>query len=195
MYTKFFKFLLSLGLFIGVGFWADVHEVEASENVGENTNMVSSLEVANSDNVDDNIEGYEKYLIEDGDTVIFDLELAIENNESAEMLTFGEIFNSLADEANETPQSEYGITTYGFIDSATKYGNWCGRGNSGGTALDSLDFACMQHDKCYSKYGFGSSYCDRMFVNLLKNIKANGYSPTLGVYARVYLNAAIIYFS
>merc|ERR1719187_44209 len=31
----------------------------------------------------------------------------------------------------------------------TKYGNWCGYGNTGKTPIDPLDACCMSHDNCY----------------------------------------------
>lgn len=177
---------------MSIGFLTTKYEVQASNDY--NGNMSVGKNNNNDINtVDDKIDGYEKYLIDDGETVTFDLELALKNNESSEMITFGEVFNSLAEETNQSAENE--IATANFIYDNTRYGNWCGRGNNGRNPLDVLDLACMQHDKCYDRNGRDNPYCDRVFVRRLKTIRNNGYSVTLGTYARVYLNAAIAYFS
>lgn len=47
----------------------------------------------------------------------------------------------------------------------TYYGRWCGPGRSGpGSPIDILDRQCMNHDKCYGRYGYYSWGCDKALV-------------------------------
>lgn len=206
MYSKFLKVLLSLSVFTSLGFFVSETNVYANESFSSelvNDNELPKepiyddefpLETDNEDVVEVNLEGYEKYIISDGETYIFDLALAQENNESSEMLEFGVVFNSLAYEYEQDPEEASQIVTMGIVE-VTKYGNWCGNGNNGKAPMDSLDLACKNHDKCWEKNGRGNKACNRTFVNQLKGIKSSGYSSRLGVHGRVYLNAAIALFS
>lgn len=53
---------------------------------------------------------------------------------------------------------EKGITTYNGMPI---YGNWCGPGHGGGSAVDMLDLSCFYHDTCYGNSGYHKCSCDQ----------------------------------
>lgn len=197
MRAKLVKFLLALSIFTGFSFFVDAPKVQANEISNEIPNeLVNYNELSEEpvDAVDINIEGYEEYIISDGEVFRFDLRSAQMNNESYEMLEFGKIFNSLAADSGQYLESPGMITTMGIVE-ATKYGNWCGSGNNGKPAIDALDYACMQHDKCYVRNGQWDRDCNRTFVNAIRRLKANGFTNRISAYGRIYAAAAEALFS
>lgn len=51
-----------------------------------------------------------------------------------------------------------------------RYGNHCGKGygTAGVPAIDAVDTACYQHDRCYEAFGFGNCGCDRDAIVAIK---------------------------
>jgi hypothetical protein len=86
-----------------------------------------------------------------------------------------------------------------------KYGNWCGPGWSGGNQnpplgpVDSLDAACMRHDLCYDRYGYGNDACDRHLVQSCLGLAKNPIDwcepPTDAIKADYYRSEVIACFN
>ncbi|KGJ71921.1 hypothetical protein GY21_18840 [Cryobacterium roopkundense] len=49
------------------------------------------------------------------------------------------------------------------------WGNWCGPGHGGGSAVDVLDSICQTHDRCYEDRGYFACSCDRKIVADIRN--------------------------
>lgn len=60
------------------------------------------------------------------------------------------------------------------------YGNWCGPGHSGGTPVDDLDRACMDHDECYGQKGYFDCGCDGQLVRDIDTALASGHVKPWG---------------
>lgn len=60
------------------------------------------------------------------------------------------------------------------------YGNWCGPGHSGGTPVDDLDRACMEHDECYGRKGYFDCGCDKKLTQNIDAALSNGQVQPLG---------------
>lgn len=107
---------------------------------------------------------FEKYLAEDANSsigTIFQVEEAIEQGASEDIVEAGRTFNAMEDQYS-TPQGN-GISTQKI--SLPIWGNWCGPGYGGGKAKDLLDRACMNHDKCYGSKGYFNCSCDRTLIS------------------------------
>ena len=58
------------------------------------------------------------------------------------------------------------------------HGNWCGPGHGGGQPIDTVDQACMEHDKCYDREGYWDCGCDsRLLGDLSRAITSSRLSP------------------
>lgn len=60
------------------------------------------------------------------------------------------------------------------------YGNWCGPGHGGGTPVDDLDRACMQHDECYGRKGYFDCGCDKKLIQNIDTALSTGQVQPLG---------------
>lgn len=90
--------------------------------------------------------------IDFGGTDLFDVEKAMLNNESGEIISIGLVYNELyvAEKQNNIAKvNRVKRSLFGF----THYGNWCGRGDNGKEPIDILDGQCKIHDECYAKNG------------------------------------------
>lgn len=54
------------------------------------------------------------------------------------------------------------------------YGNWCGPGHGGGTPVDDLDRACMEHDRCHGERGYFDCQCDATLVQNIDRALVSG---------------------
>jgi len=197
------KVLLGLSILTGVNFLMLENEVYANETDSvlvadsEPSNEIAANEIESI-----NLDGYEKYIIDEGESTKFDLSSAQMNNESYEMLEFGKIYNDLAADYGEsstgiieTPERNSGIVTLAGITEITRYGNWCGKGNKGKPAIDALDALCYRHDKCYDRTEQWNKACNRTFVYALRRLRDNGYTSRISVYGRIYAADADALFS
>ncbi len=93
---------------------------------------------------------------EDTKEMRFNVEHAIADGASREVIDAGKIFNDYAVDFEEK-DSRY---------NPFRYGKWCGLGRSGpGAPIDILDRACMHHDKCYGRHGYFKCFCDENLIN------------------------------
>lgn len=60
------------------------------------------------------------------------------------------------------------------------YGNWCGPGYGSGEPVDDLDRACMEHDHCYDRRGWGDCSCNRELQAAIDEALRNGHVNPLG---------------
>lgn len=132
----------------------------------------------------------------------FDVNSAVENDESDLLIQYGKMFNAISTEYSRTHQQKIGdeniAVPAGFIDdlfALGTYGNYCGLGQRGNTPIDALDYACARHDVCYAQMGRGFPTCDSQFVNALVSIRNSSSWSTLSRWGQLYLIAAQAIFS
>ena len=105
----------------------------------------------------------DKYITisEDG-TKYFDENKAITNSEPEYLIDVGNTMNqfSLNNDSEIMP----------FVNILV-YGNYCGKGNSGGAPIDDLDYACYRHDMCFVWGGNNTQCNNQMLVRLLPIIQ------------------------
>lgn len=94
----------------------------------------------------------------------FDIDKAIMNGESEEILEIGKAFNKFS---YDMSQSETGEALSSVI-SLPIWGNWCGPGYGSGKPIDLLDEGCRQHDNCYI-HGGNNCKCNRKLINYINN--------------------------
>lgn len=110
--------------------------------------------------------GIKRYLVDEGDGLVFDANAAESAGENQRVLEAGRNFNIVAEQNREARAADEqgspaspGMETRGV--SIPVWGNWCGPGHSGpGDPVDTLDTLCMRHDKCYAARGYFDCYCD-----------------------------------
>lgn len=109
--------------------------------------------------------------------LFFDEENAIKNEESDDILEIGRdlvgiSINCNIDKKNQN-SSNSNYTLKGYRFGVKIWGNYCGPGISGmdfsQAPKDSLDRACMAHDKCYGKYGYFKCSCDNTLIATINN--------------------------
>ena len=66
------------------------------------------------------------------------------------------------------------LGTRAEADGVPVYGNWCGPGHGKGEAVDALDRACMRHDQCYERRGYGDCGCDNQLVKDIDELPGGG---------------------
>lgn len=182
----------------GFMFLGDAGPITAQEKINDDVELEAykNIDLELDDDID--LEVYEEYTYyskEEG-LYLFDTNAALKTETNKEKaILFGQIFNSLSREYKEDPKKAIDtVTTYSL--NPTKYGNWCGKGQKGGTPIDDLDWACARHDVCYAQRGWGNSFCNSEFVKELRAIKNNSTKYNkLSWYGKTYLNAAILLFS
>lgn len=131
----------------------------------------------------------DKYLVEDEDgNIKVDIVAAEFDNVQPEILNVMNIFNDMsAFEGGE-------VTTYGFSLPLGNYGNYCGKGNKGGTPIDDLDRACQAHDRCF--LGFNNKTAKNKTCNydfLYKVMPIVQYT-SIFTYKGAYARAALALF-
>lgn len=136
-----FLILLMLSLVVSPGF------ISAANNIDSSSSMVD---------VEKEID---KYIIIDGKDISFDEDKARKDKQSEFILQIGEKIN----EINRAYDSEDSQKLEKL--KLPIWGNWCGPGHGGGPAKDLLDYACMQHDLDYAKYGYFDCGSDRRLIN------------------------------
>lgn len=97
----------------------------------------------------------QKYIITVNGHVKFDREMAIKENVNEDIITAGDIFNSLI-------SAEYNYDS-GEVQAQASipiWGNWCGPGYGSGPPIDLLDYGCRDHDRCYGDRGYHKCSCD-----------------------------------
>ncbi|MEK4758090.1 hypothetical protein I6G25_11230 (plasmid) [Macrococcoides caseolyticum] len=72
------------------------------------------------------------------------------------------------------------------------YGKYCGKGDKGGSPIDTLDKACQAHDRCYANYGWGNCNCDRI---LLATASVIASSSKYGTKQRIAARAVTTFFA
>ena len=70
------------------------------------------------------------------------------------------------------------------------YGNYCGplhppKGMNP-VAIDQVDFACQNHDKCYDDYGYFNKSCDLKIIEDLKSVIPQTESEALSKKLLIY---------
>lgn len=140
----------------------------------------------------------EEYIVSNNESHYFDLNSAIENGESQDIIEFGEIFNAINE---NNPEGSSGIVsdpdqfvTFGLkndVRKLSRYGNWCGPGNKGKqSVIDVLDLSCARHDVCYAQKGWGNRACNRAFVNDIDKIRRSKQWRKLSRAGQLYALAA-----
>ncbi|THJ66485.1 hypothetical protein E8P82_08480 [Arthrobacter echini] len=105
------------------------------------------------------------------ESTYFDMSAARAAGADAATLEMGAIINRLA--AGQKSVSDGQMSTNGL--SLPLWGNWCGPGHGGGSAVDVLDSICRTHDKCYGSRGYFACSCDRAIVkDIQRNITRMG---------------------
>lgn len=114
----------------------------------------------------------QSYIVDDGNFIRFDMEKALEDNVDEDIITAGDIFNTLA-----SAEYEYYIND---VEAQTRskeptpipiWGNWCGPGYGSGEPIDLLDYGCRDHDVCYKEVGYHKCSCDDDFLKFIINNK------------------------
>lgn len=132
----------------------------------------NNKEVRKADRELETIKKYLTYEGEEGDKLIFNDTLAIENNESEEIIMLGKDLEEIS--------IIYSVENESNIDKDTKklvvpvWGNYCGPGwgtkDSKKPTTDILDKGCKAHDNCYKGAGYKKNCtCNRNLVNHINN--------------------------
>ena len=114
----------------------------------------------------------------------FDVDAAKASGESATILEVGVAVNQFS--AVQNGRSDDTMSARGL----PLWGNWCGPGHGGGSAVDVLDSICRTHDQCYGSRGYFACSCDR---NIVESIKRNINRMSGG--QRVAASAVSVYFT
>ena len=93
------------------------------------------------------------------ESTYFDVTAARGAGASAATLEIGDMINQLA-----SSQRGSGDGTMTTMAGVPIWGNWCGPGHGGGSAVDVLDSICQTHDRCYGDRGYFACSCDREIV-------------------------------
>lgn len=91
----------------------------------------------------------------------FDRDRAVADGASDDLIQAGTLYNKMAS-TYASEQVTGDIATQKL--SLPVWGNWCGPGYGGGSAVDLLDSACRAHDKCYARKGYFNCSCDRNLI-------------------------------
>ncbi len=117
----------------------------------------SAAETVAPNAVDTVVQATEPFIVTDATgTSTFDVDAATQAGASPETLLAGEAFNDMVSIRSASQPSDGARVAAGF----PVWGNWCGPGHGGGTAVDTLDRLCERHDKCYGDRGYFSCACD-----------------------------------
>lgn len=155
------------------------------------TGVVENNEKGSSE-LKKSLETVEQYIDMDGDKK-FDESLAREDNASKDTIETGRIYNEMVRLENQGEHDALVEQRRSWISEATKYGNWCGKGDKGAPPIDLLDRQCQKYDKCYAANGWGNTQCD---INFVHNIGRNFDSiKNISAYAKNYAKAAVLLFA
>lgn len=106
---------------------------------------------------DDGHEAVLAYVTNNENAVRFDSERATADGASAELIEVGDFINLYSFAAQVDGNNRISLPLWG---------NWCGPGYSGPEApTDTLDTACMHHDKCYGSQGYFNCACDQALID------------------------------
>lgn len=188
--------ILSLSMVFVFGF--STNGVNASSSVKVSSNEISKEEELFEKLDQETIDMFneiDKYITQDENgRSIVDIDAAVKNNVDAKTLEVMNVFNEISktEKNNFSPNvSNGGITTFDFSLPIGNYGNYCGKGNKGGTAIDDLDRACKAHDACFLGLTNTSSKnkkCNYDFVyKLLPIVQVSSPLTYKGIYARAAL--------
>lgn len=120
----------------------------------------------------------------DNGILYFDVEKAIENGETDEVVEIGNLFNEFSADMNtENDNSD-------MLRGIPVWGNCCGPGYGSGEPIDLLDEGCRQHDNCYV-HGGNNCKCNRKLINYInKNIgKMTGGQKRVAKAVKLYFQA------
>lgn len=92
----------------------------------------------------------------------FDIDKAIGNGESEEVIKIGKLFNEFSDDMNKEGDNMATLRAA----SIPIWGNWCGPGYGSGRPIDLLDEGCRQHDNCYV-HGGNNCNCNKRLINYI----------------------------
>lgn len=96
----------------------------------------------------------------------FDVDKAIRNGESKDIIDSGKLFNDFSNAMSTDNYNEEALRAM----TAPIWGNWCGPGYGSGAPIDLLDEGCRQHDNCYV-HGGNNCNCNKRLINYInKNI-------------------------
>lgn len=133
--------------------------------------QVDVTTIGASDSSGDFSAALDQYLtgpVSDSSVPSFDRDRALADGASDELVQAGDIYNQMASAyaSESASDSTDGMTTMKL--SLPVWGNWCGPGYGGGSAVDLLDRACRTHDKCYASNGYFNCSCDRSLISAIK---------------------------
>lgn len=130
--------------------------------------LMPSKTIANvineNENMDDEQLIISNYLVDNGDSIKFDLEAAIEDNVDEHIINSGRIFNKLIGSRSNEIVGLKGKTI-------PIWGNCCGPSYGSGQPIDKLDYGCIKHDICYVEKVYHKCYCDDEFLKYIINNK------------------------
>ncbi|MEK3646531.1 hypothetical protein [Aeribacillus sp. FSL M8-0235] len=108
------------------------------------------------------LEEMQKYIYQDEDgKLIFNVDKAIEEEQSDFIIDSGKEFNALSNHVENKKESQ---SVSQILRGMPVWGNWCGPGHGGGVPKDKLDSLRMTHDLCYKVKGYFDCGCDKALV-------------------------------
>lgn len=149
------RFLASSVLALAVPVAVTVASPMAVADVASAPGEASAVSTISDSSSDSAIEdAFSLYLVqEDEGPPMFDADRTAKDGASDFLIDVGNSYN------------EWQFARSGDRVSFPYHGNWCGPGHSGPDApIDTLDTACMHHDKCYAERGYNSCSCDDELV-------------------------------
>lgn len=180
--------LIGLNTFVSAG--ASVHASDLEDQLLFESDVTTTSE--DQSRLKLLLSDVEKYIDFNGDK-FFNVENALANNESQDVIAIGEAYNDMLNDERQGNIGNINRKKRAIINGLSHYGNWCGKGNNGKKPIDVLDEQCKKHDKCYESNGQWNSECDKQLVwNIAKNF---GAINKIGWHARTYAVAAIVLFA
>ncbi|CYX27331.1 TPA: hypothetical protein U1741_000465 [Streptococcus suis] len=92
----------------------------------------------------------------------FDVDKAIGNGESEDIIESGKLFNDFSNAMSVDNYNEEALRAM----TLPIWGNWCGPGYGSGAPIDLLDEGCRQHDNCYV-HGGNNCKCNKKLINYI----------------------------
>lgn len=142
--------------------------------------------------IEQNVEKVQGYLVVYGERVYFNYDLAEQNGESKEVLEQGLLVETISNLYNENQLTVRRLRAM----SLPIWGNYCGPGYSGhdfkDPVTDILDAGCKQHDLCYKGMGYRKNCeCNQALVKYIDD----HYSEMSGWQMKIVAKAIKLYFS
>lgn len=157
MLNKMYKSMLTFIVLLLIAPFFATPAVNAEVDGNYKETIVLTPEEMNAPNLDqftlETLDNLREYVtVDENGMKTFNEKEARANGEPGYMIDIGTTMNQLV----PVPDSKMSP------NALLVYGNYCGFGNSGGTPIDDLDYACQQHDACYAWLG-NNTQCNNEF--------------------------------